>query len=442
MNRIKLIAAISFYVATLVWAYVAIVSPEFSYFGYSLHWPGSKTVAWVFALSLVPATCIPEGISRPSGLIVWWIYGTVYIPSLLLPVLSLTLSYAQLLPLQGAMLLSMLWLILLTRMRGLALPQLRMSPRIFWPSVFLVWAGGLAFVYLHFNVTTLAANLASLFAGGSEYTIRTAYLDRLSQAGRLLGYTVGQVGEAIGPFLVAYALVYRKRWLLAAGVAGQLLIFAVMGAKSIFFSTFFLALVYVMFRRSKKNFGLVLALTLTCVVFLAAGVDALTNGVYFSSITTRRTLMDPGLLTGFYYEHYSQAAHAGLGYHFSRGGEAVPAPSYEIGLVYFGNEHIDANANLWAEGFADFGFAGIAGFTLLLSGIVWFYDSVSSRRKLELAVTLFAMQAFDFSNSAPLTTLITHGGIASALLIWCAPVGEAEIEAGEEVLPEESAVAA
>ena len=152
--------------------------------------------------------------------------------------------------------------------------------------------------------------------------------------------------------------------------------------------------------------------------------------------------MDPGLLTGFYYEHYSQAAHAGLGYHFSKGGEAVPAPSYEIGLVYFGNEHIDANANLWAEGFADFGFAGIAGFTLLLTGIVWFYDSVSSRRKLELAVTLFAMQAFDFSNSAPLTTLITHGGIASAFLIWCAPVGDKEIEAEEEILPEESAVAA
>jgi hypothetical protein len=222
-------------------------------------------------------------------------------------------------------------------------------------------------------------------------------------------------------------LVYGRKRLLIAGILGQLLIFAVLGSKSILFSTLFLVVVCGLLRFYKRSFGLALTLVLITVTLLSAFVDRMSDGIFLSSITTRRTLLDPGLLTGFYFEHYSQTAHAGLGYHFGQEGKAVPAPSYEIGLVYFGDEHVDANANLWAQGFADFGIAGIFGFTLLLALIIWLYNSVAARRNPELAIVLLAMQAFSFSNSAPLTTVITHGGLASALLLWCAPSPEEEI---------------
>jgi hypothetical protein len=159
------------------------------------------------------------------------------------------------------------------------------------------------------------------------------------------------------------------------------------------------------------------------VVVASAAVDLKSDGIFLSSITTRRTLLDPGLLTGFYYEHYSQTRHAGLGYHFGGAGENIPAPSYEIGLVYFGDQHIDANANLWAEGFADFGIPGIFGFTLILATLMWLYDSVAARNRAEFAILLITMQAFAFSNSAPLTVAITHGGIAMTILLWCSRFG-------------------
>jgi hypothetical protein len=288
-----------------------------------------------------------------------------------------------------------------------------------------LWGSALIFVSIHFNVSTLVANLASLFFGGSEYTIRNGFLEQLSQAGRLLGYTTGQIGEALDPFFIACGLVYRKKWLLVVGIVGQLMIFSVLGSKSILFSTLFIVVVYFMMQRYRQSFGVALAGLLIGVVLLSAAADRLTNGIFLSSITTRRTLLDPGLLTGFYFEHYSHRAHAGLAYHFPSNGQNIPAPSYEIGLVYFGDQHIDANCNLWAEGFADFGLPGMAGFTLLLCLMMWSFDSVAARRDPRMAMLLVAMQAFALSNSAPMTVVFTHGGVASALLLWASPATEA-----------------
>lgn len=390
-------------------------------------------MAWLVAICLIPILFLPIKLTRPSGLIVWWLYATVFIPSTLLPKLSLSLGLAKLLPLELTLLGCMAFLSAVSSGRVLAVPRLAVNPKIFWPVLLGVWTACLLFVCSHFNFATLFANLASLFLGGSEYTIRNGFLEELSQTGRILGYTTGQVGEALNPFFIAYGLVYRRWLFLILGVFGQLMIFAVLGAKSILFSTVFLVLVYVMTQRFRANFGLALSGLLILVVLASAGLDLRSGNIFASSITSRRTLMDPGLLTGFYFEHYSQVSHAGIGYHFGSKGAAVPAPSYEIGLVYFGDEHIDANANLWAEGFADFGLPGTIGFTVLLAGMMWIYDSIAARHNSTWAILLVAMQAFALSNSPPMTVLLTHGGLASAFLLWSAPTAESQdVTFGEE----------
>ncbi len=419
MKRVKIIAVLAVYVAVLLWAYAEIISPAFAYFGYNLFWPGPLTMVWLFALTLAPVAFLPPTLLKPSALIAWWMYMTVYIPSTLLPTLTLTMAFSKLLPLEVALLVCMGLLSAVTYCRPLRVPQTTVRPRVFWTALLTVWVIALTFVCAHFKVSTLLVNLAGLFLGGSEYTIRNGFFDELSQAGRLLGYTTGQIGEALDPFFVAYGLIYGKKKLILLGLAGQLIIFAVVGSKSILFSTIFVVIIYLLMTRYRRNFGLGLISLLLGVVVASAAVDLKSDGIFLSSITTRRTLLDPGLLTGFYYEHYSQTRHAGLGYHFGGAGENIPAPSYEIGLVYFGDQHIDANANLWAEGFADFGIPGIFGFTLILATLMWLYDSVAARNRAEFAILLITMQAFAFSNSAPLTVAITHGGIAMTILLWC-----------------------
>ncbi len=419
MKRVKIVAVLAVYVAVLLWAVAEIVSPAFAYDGYNLYWPGPLTMVWLFALILAPVSFLPPTLSKPSSLIAWWMFVTVYVPSILIPPLTLTMPLAKLLPLQVALLACMGLLSAVTYCRPLRVPQTTVRPRMFWFVVGTVWVVALTYVCAHFSPSTLLVNLAGLFLGGSEYTIRSGFFDELSQSGRLLGYTTGQIGEALDPFFVAYGLTYGKKKLVLIGFAGQMMIFAVLGAKSILFSTLFMVVIYLLMTRFRRNFGFGLVSLLVGVVLLSAAIDAKSGGIFLSSITTRRTLMDPGLLTGFYYEHYSQTSHVGLGYHFGGAGENASAPSYEIGRVYFGNQHIDANANLWAEGFADFGLPGVFGFTFILVMLMWLYDSVATRNSPEFAVLLITMQAFAFSNSAPLTVAITHGGIAMTLLLWC-----------------------
>ena len=126
----------------------------------------------------------------------------------------------------------------------------------------------------------------------------------------------------------------------------------------------------------------------------------------------------------------------GAGLHFVHD-ESVIGPANEIGLAYFGNVETNANANMWAEGFAEFGIPGIVGFTLFVAFMLWIYDSISARRKLELTVLLAAMPAILLSNTGPTTVLISHGGLAVALVLYLSPSLErAEIyETGTE--PEE-----
>lgn len=156
-------------------------------------------------------------------------------------------------------------------------------------------------------------------------------------------------------------------------------------------------------------------------VLLSAVADVAAKSVVFSSLVTRRTFAAPGLLTGFYFEHFSQVSHAGVGFRFSSDSGRYFGPPQEIGLAYFGSADVDANANFWAEGFADFGMPGIVGFTLLVAFLVWIYDSIFAVHSLELGALMTAMPALNLSNTAPTTVLFTHGGLATALLLYLSP---------------------
>jgi hypothetical protein len=175
-------------------------------------------------------------------------------------------------------------------------------------------------------------------------------------------------------------------------------------------------------RRWRRSFGVMLTSGLIAIILLSTVVDLATNNVALSTLITRRTLAAPGLLTGFYFEHFSQASHAGFGFRFSRWAPPYFGPPQEIGLVYFGSSNVDANANFWAEGFADFGIAGILGFTFFVAFLIWIYDSIAVTHNLELATLLAAMPALNLSNTAPTTVLLTHGGLAVALLLYLSPL--------------------
>jgi hypothetical protein len=157
-------------------------------------------------------------------------------------------------------------------------------------------------------------------------------------------------------------------------------------------------------------------------VLASTVIDRATNNVFLTYMVTRRTTLTPGLLTGFYFEHYSQIGPVGMAYHFALlRDEKVLGPPNEIGFAYFGDVNVDANANLWAAGYAEFGLLGMFLYTIFFGFLIWIYDSIAARRDPAMAALLVAMPAATVSNTLPSTTLITHGALVAALILYLAP---------------------
>jgi hypothetical protein len=424
VKKLRIVLAVGGYAAVLLWAYAAIVSPNFSYDGYTLKWPSATSMIWLTTVALLPALIMPYSLSKPSGMILWWLYLAAYIPSIFVPALSLSMPFEKLVPLQICLLLCMGLLRLASLAKLLAIGRIRLSPALFWTGFWITWAGCMAFVCIHFRVSALIANLASVVAGGSEYAIRSAFYEEISQSGKVLAYVTGQLSQALDPYLIVFGIVRRRPMCVVAGVLGQILVFSVTGLKIILFSSVFLAGLFLIMRRWehwRRVFGVFLTAGLTAVIVLSTVADVLAPGKTFTTLFTRRSLAAPGLLTGFYFEHFSQASHAGVAFRFSSTSGHYFGPPQEIGLAYFGSTDVDANANFWAEGFADFGMPGIFGFTLIVALLVWIYDSLFAAQTLELGALMTAMPALNLANTAPTTVLFTHGGLLTALVLYLSP---------------------
>ena len=56
--------------------------------------------------------------------------------------------------------------------------------------------------------------------------------------------------------------------------------------------------------------------------------------------------------------------------------------------------------------------------TLLLMMLLWFYDSVSAKKDLRVALLLIAMPTYAITNTSLLTSLLSHGWLPAILLMW------------------------
>jgi hypothetical protein len=134
----------------------------------------------------------------------------------------------------------------------------------------------------------------------------------------------------------------------------------------------------------------------------------------------------PGLISGYFYEFFSINPKAYLGHSIFSSFINYPyssTPPIVVGEHYWGQSIItaNANANIWADGYANFGYIGMVLFSILLGFILWIYDSISSKINFKIAVLMLCIPAFSLSNSALLTTILTHGIGLTILLLYLMP---------------------
>ena len=414
--RISMLLICAAYVAAFVLVYKWVIVPVWGYEGFRYNTtPAHAVTAWV--LAVLPSLWMPIKLTRPSQVVYWLLYILVLVPVCLVPIYSLDDQSRGPLILAACLvgvfgLAGLVYCVPLLPLRRLYLESYELSVVLALLSIgcfsLMLASFGFHFHFISFEDT---------------YTVRAQFKDTLNQVSSLVAYAINWQAWVINPFVMAIGLRSRRPSWVLAGAAGQFAIYSIGAFRSIFFSAAFLFyLLWV--TRSTRTFGIRLAGTWVAIFTGAGALQFFGYGLIPEQLVGERMTALPGLLTGYYYEFFSSHPLVHLGHSIFRSFVTYPyalEPPSLIGYSYFHNASENANANVWADAYANFGYPGIIGFTLLLAIVLWLYDSVAANCDIRLAVLVFAMPAFALTNVGLLTSVLTNGMGLAMLLVYLAP---------------------
>jgi hypothetical protein len=136
-----------------------------------------------------------------------------------------------------------------------------------------------------------------------------------------------------------------------------------------------------------------------------------------------RTFATPGHVTWDYVDYFSTHPQYHLSHSFLSwmGPSAYDvAPPLLIGTVYF-HEGTDANASLWGDAYANFGFTGILVFSLAAGVVLLAADALGRGRDARVAGPMLAVAGLSLAATGIFTTVLTQGLALGLLLMALMP---------------------
>ena len=412
------------YVCTFAVIYRWVIVPVWGYEGFRLRATLPRQVTAGLLASL-PGLWMPIKLERPSQVVYWMLYLLVVAPACLVSMWALEDQSSG--PVMFSFCLVGLFALtgLVYRIPLLPLPKLRLERYEF--GVLLVLISTVFYAFLmasfgfHFHFVSFA----------DTYAVRAEYQATLDQAPVLVAYAISWQAWVINPFVMAMGLRWRRPSWLLIGVAAQFAIYTISAFRSMFFSA--VLLLYLLWLvKSGKAFGSRFVTTWTTVFATAGALQYFGVALIPAAFIAVRMAALPGLLTGYYYEFFSSHPQAMLGHSIFRSLVGYPyaaEPPYLIASTFFHNPAMESNANLWADGFANFGYVGLIITSLLFAIVLWLYDSMAFGSDKRFAALVIALPAFALSNTGLLTALLTNGiGFAMVLIFLMPPAREFEVQ--------------
>jgi hypothetical protein len=402
--------------AALDWAYVRHFSPLYAYQGLVDASPGPGALAVTAALAALPAALLPTRVQRPSTVAVWMLYLAGYVPAIVVPVF-LTGDLGRVLPYQLAVAGSMAAIAIAVRHPPRPIALAHLTPETFTTLMAGLGLATSAYIAANFGIHALPG-LGSVYGARSQFTAEVS-------SAAAAGYLVPWAANAINPILMAWGIARRAPSLVALGLAGQLLVYANTGFKSVLFSIVLVPVVYVAVGRASRIFGTLGALGTAAIVLGSAAASSVTGD--WSVGLVRRVFATPGQMDWYYFDYFSGHPKYHLSHSFLRFLGSSPYavdPPLLIGAVYFPSDLPSANAGLWSDAFANFGLVGIVAFTLVLILALRGADALGHGRDARVVAPAMAIAGMTFGSSAMFTTILTLGFALAVLLIAVMPPGE------------------
>lgn len=414
--RSWVVGASATYVVTLVLAYVVFISPGFFDSGLVNKLAGIDSLLVATILAVVPAWWLPATARRPSDAGLWLIYVVGYVPSIVVPPFILGSGWG-LAPLWVALVGSFVAVVVIVGHVQLRLPRGQLSPTAFGRLLVVLSVAGLVLMLWLFGLPDGLPTLDRV------YETRGDFREALEEAGAVGGYAVWWSGQVVAPLLVAYGFWSRRPLMVVGGTVLFAFVYALAGFRSMLFAGVLLVGLIALVVRFWRWFGVAVP-AIASALIAACALAAAAGWMLPISLLVRRLLVVPGQVVAYYYDFFHAGPVYGLSHSILAGIVPRPypqTPPVVIGQHYFLEPGINANGNLWADGMANFGLAGVIAASLLLAVLLLVMDAVARDKSPAMTTAVGGVGMWSVTNSGLLTSIMTHGIGPLIALLWLMP---------------------
>lgn len=406
------------YCLTLLDCYYNLISPVFAYAGLTIAiLPGW---VWIIAalLSLLPLLWMPFDFTRASDFASWLLYLGLVLPANFIAFMITNLPPAECVIFPVVLTASFL-LFEFVRKEGrlFVIPSIRNSAVLF--EVFL-------------PIITIALSLATIAYANFhfDFSVEDMYLRRFEARNileqTLAGYLNAFLGGVCIPFGVIYGLQKRKWHYVGMAVFAAAAMFSLQGAKGAFLSPFFLVIIYLLVAQNRISLGLKLLGIFVLLVTLSILEARFLDTSNLALLVVRRMLVVPAQLSTYYWEFFSQnpfvmMKDSILGWLIPVDANYSMDRARVIGLEYFSNSENNANASIWATGYADFGYYGMFGTSILAALTLKLIDSIATMKKFVPASVCCALIGLVWTQGSFYTSLLSNGVLMLIFALWLYP---------------------
>ncbi|MBJ8072274.1 hypothetical protein BWGOE3_52420 [Bacillus mycoides] len=412
------------YILVVNIGYIYFVSPAYSYLGYTFSEPHILDVMIATLLILIVTLFSPIDVKIPSDFIFWFLFIVLYVPSMYIPlytIISIQSGVLTMFPIHLVITMVMMGLIWMRK-----IPLININTKNVPYKHFLIVFFGIFLILFVIIVRKFGFHIR-LVQLDEVYDLRYSYREAKDV---ISTYAVTWFTKCIGPTLISLGLLKKKPHFVLLGFFSQIMIYSISGHKSVLFSTALLFLIYCCLSKNGKSFSIKFLGVFTGGLLLFIIIDLARSTDILTSLFLRRFIVTPGLLLGMYYEFFSFNPKALYAYSLFNGIFDDPystTPAFTIGLNYFGKAEVSANANLWADGFANFGIPGVIGVSLLLMFIAYICNCLALKFKnVSIVCLITAMPIWALTDTSLLTTLLTHGMLLNLLILYFLPKDQQE----------------
>lgn len=415
LNRVYAVILVIIYFILFCSSYINSITIEFSYMG--LIYNNLDIEAWLYIslLSLSPALWLSD-CDRPSTMAIWIIYVVVFMPSIIVPVFVKTSNFSDLIILGFILYISLFLINRICVLKLYNIPRLKLRYDVFLSGYGLIYIALCVYILAEFGFKINALSIDTTYDVRAEYKIAMAHIGGIS------GYLMMWMGNIINILCFLKCILNNKYKYAVFFFTIQLWLVSISAFKSWLFSPILIILLCFL-QKYKFRANLIVLAGVDVLMLIGYTISSMFGDILLESLFTRRMLMIPGLLTGYYHEFFGINGFAFLSHSiFSYFISPVyfSAPPTIIGGLYF---HADTNANasFFMDGYANFGYLGIIIMSSILGFILYIYDSVTVHIDHKIAQIMLAPIAISLSNGALLTNLLTGGILLLLFIFWIMP---------------------